>query len=118
MTDKVGERLVQMTRVNECIRKPFTSDELVAVVKRHVGRRESDVPDTGESDDTWIVIANVQEMLSNAVAEAIAQRVDDLVDADTRTRILSIIAEMLEEVFDERFAANVVEVSRDRPANE
>ena len=119
MTDKVGDRLVQMTRVDECIRKPFTDRELLAVVKRHVGRRGGDeAPDTGESDDTWIVMANVQEMLHNAVAEAVAARVDDLVEAGTRTRVLAIVAEMLEDLFDERFAANLLEIARDRPTQD
>jgi DNA-binding response OmpR family regulator len=119
LTDKISERLVQMTRVDACIKKPFTRAELLSTVRAQLDRAaDADLADTGDADDTWIVIANVQERLHNAVAEAIASRIDDLVDASSRTRVLTIAAEILDTLFDDRFVSDIVETARDAPVPE
>ena len=123
LIEKLGERLSRVSRVRECLQKPFSPEQLVAAVGRHIVPDEPTAPailvdvgdaDVEELDDTWLVIANIREKLHQEVADAFGERVDDLVKADDRHRVLGVIADMLGTMFDEEFTREVVELVQER----
>ncbi len=111
---KVGERLLRMTRVRECIEKPFTAEDLVDVVERYIGggpRRLTAIlkPPTGlEPDATqirtgWTELAQMREMIQSTLAEGFADRAGDLLAAKEVPQLLLVLAEILEVRLDEDF---------------
>ena len=133
--ERVAEKMKEHTRVVDFLAKPVKAKALLQVVQRNIRTADADEAVAVEGsvdsafDDCFAmdssddglsapedIYASLRDKIQNAVADGLAERLDDIAAATDREEMLGIIAETLGAVVDDDLLEALLKLIRSTPA--